>query len=622
MHIEWAAHEMNGIAMGKNQVNAGRKKFVDVDVDVDVKACRARGGRAARRAFGLRACGVGLMLLLPVAGHAQVNAPAPTSPIAPNVSGIPRAGQAMRDLETARPELPVPSRVELDLPKAEDGTAPAASAAPAAPGMRLKVQGFRIDGNKVFDSAQLLPLLGDLNGSEQDLAGLRAAADRITAYYHEHGYLLARAFLPPQDIEDGMVRLEVMEGRYGRIVLQNKSRAFDGVLRQPLSKLRSGEAVHSAELESSLLLLNDIPGAEAKGTLQSGTDPGTTDLLVEAQAGPLAGGSLEADNYGGYYTGEYRLGGSFYLNNPLRLGDQLSLRVLGSDKRQRYYRAGYQLPAGPWSTRVGVSYSDMSYHLGKVFSVLEAHGRASIRSVFVSQPLLRGRAFNLSAQLQYDDKRLRDQMDVFETNVGKRVGLWTAGVNGNGQDNVFGGGQTMFSVSYSTGRLRIDDPLTEFIDQISAKAGGSFSKMNLSAARLQRLSHRFQLYAQANAQWAAGNLDGSEKFGMGGPYGVRAYALGAGSGDQGWQASLELRYAVAPGWQLSAFMDKSVVDINKQPWTRERNTRRLTGAGIGGAWAGQGHQISLALAWPLGQRDLSGGPVRSPRFWVQGAQYF
>ncbi|MGT2494597.1 hypothetical protein ACU4GD_39610 [Cupriavidus basilensis] len=79
-------------------------------------------------------------------------------------------------------------------------------------------------------------------------------------------------------------------------------------------ELRSGEAVHGAELESSLLLLNDIPGAEAKGTLQSGSEPGTTDLLVEAEPGPLAGGSLEADNYGGYYTGEYRLGGSFYLN--------------------------------------------------------------------------------------------------------------------------------------------------------------------------------------------------------------------------------------------------------------------------------------------------------------------
>ncbi len=584
-------------------------------VDADVRVCPAVAGRAVRRGAALRACGVGLMLLLPAAGQAQV----PGLPNVPNVPNVPRAGQTMRDLETVRPELPAPSGLELDLPKADDRAAPAA---PEAPGIRLKVRGFRIDGNQVFDPAQLLPLLADLNGSEQDLAGLRAAADRITAYYHEHGYLLARAFLPQQDIEDGMVRLEVVEGRYGQIALQNGSRVFDGVLRQPLSRLKSGAAVHGGELESRLLLLNDMPGIGIRGTLQAGSEPGTTDLLVEAEPGPLAGGSVEADNYGGFYTGEYRLGGSVYLNNPLRLGDQLNLRVLGSDKRQRYYRAGYQLPVGPWSTRVGVSYSEMGYHLGKDFSVLEAHGRAGIRSVFVAQPLLRSRAFNLSAQLQYDDKRLRDEMDLLETSVSKRVGLWTAGVNGNSQDSLFGGGQTVFSASYSTGRLRIGDPLTEFIDRISARAGGSFSKLNLNAARLQQLGNRLQLYAQVNAQWAAGNLDGSEKFGMGGPNGVRAYALGAGSGDQGWQASLELRYAVAPGWQLSAFVDKSVVDINKQPWTRERNTRRLTGAGVGGAWVGQGHQISLALAWPVGQRDQSGGPVRSPRFWVQGAQYF
>lgn len=96
--------------MGRNQVTAGRETFVDVDVDVDVdaQARRAVGDRAARRAFGLRACGVGLMLLLAVAGHAQVPG-APHAPNAANVPSIPRAGQTMRDLETVRPELPAPS---------------------------------------------------------------------------------------------------------------------------------------------------------------------------------------------------------------------------------------------------------------------------------------------------------------------------------------------------------------------------------------------------------------------------------------------------------------------------------------------------------------------------------
>jgi len=140
-----------------------------------------------------------------------------------------------------------------------------------------------------------------------------------------------------------------VEGRFGRVELSNQSRARDAVLRAPLASLDTGAVVNSADLERSLLLLNDLPGVRAKGTLRAGQVPGSSDLLVDAQPGPWASGSLEADNFGGYHTGEFRLGGSFNLNNPLGLGDQLNLRLLGTDRDQRYWRGAYQLPVGPWS---------------------------------------------------------------------------------------------------------------------------------------------------------------------------------------------------------------------------------------------------------------------------------
>ncbi|PGP54024.1 hypothetical protein CN998_33340, partial [Bacillus cereus] len=84
-----------------------------------------------------------------------------------------------------------------------------------------------LEGNRVFATERLQPLLADLQGQELDLAGLRAAAQRITDYYQKQGYVLARAFLPPQDIENGLVRIAVVEGRYGRIEVQNRSRALD-----------------------------------------------------------------------------------------------------------------------------------------------------------------------------------------------------------------------------------------------------------------------------------------------------------------------------------------------------------------------------------------------------------
>lgn len=239
--------------------------------------------------------------------------------VLPNIAlalQVPNAGQAMRDIESVQPAQPAPSELELDLPKAET---PAAPAAPDTSGIRVQVETFAIEGNQVFSTERLQALLADLQGQELDLAGLRGAAQRITDYYQKQGYVLARAFLPPQDIENGLVQIAVVEGRYGRIEVQNRSRALDQVVRAPLSSLNSGEAVYDADLERSLLLLSDLPGVQARGTLRPGQEYGTTDLVVDTESGPLLNGTLEADNFGGYYTGEYRLGAASTSTTPCAL---------------------------------------------------------------------------------------------------------------------------------------------------------------------------------------------------------------------------------------------------------------------------------------------------------------
>lgn len=532
---------------------------------------------------------------------------------------VPSAGQAIRDIEATQPALPPPTdEVPLDVPKADRSAAP-----PDTSGLRLQVKAFIVEGNQLFSDQVLQQLLEDLPGQELDLAGLRDAAQRITAYYQQHGYLLARAFLPAQEIDGGVVRIEVVEGRFGRVELSNQSRARDAVLRAPLASLDTGAVVNSADLERSLLLLNDLPGVRAKGTLRAGQVPGTSDLLVDAQPGPWASGSLEADNFGGYHTGEFRLGGSFNLNNPLGLGDQLNLRLLGTDRDQRYWRGAYQLPVGPWSTRVGAAYSHMSYELNrKRVKKLQMNGQASVRSLFLVQPILRGRTFDLSTQLQYENKQLRDDIDLFELSKRKHIELWTLSLGGNRQDPFLGGGYNQFSLSYGHGHLTFDDADEQRFDRYTAGTGGGFAKTNLQVARLQRLGSRFQLYAQVNAQWASANLDGSEKMSLGGPYGVRAYPQSAGIGDQGWQAGLELSYALAPRWQLSLFADKGYVQLNRQPWTSEINTQRLQSAGLGARWSGDQRQLNLSSTWPLDNQKAGDGPERTPRVWVSATQFF
>jgi len=551
------------------------------------------------RAAVLAACATGAALSLHGVAHAQV----------------PGASQSLRDVEAVRPALPAPAAPDLAVPAGHDEPAPAA----AEEGPRVPVRAFDIEGNRAIDTARLQPLLADFVGRDLNFAELQQAASRITAYYREHGYVLARAYLPRQDVENGTIRIAVSEGRYGHIELNNRSRVLDGVLRQPVTALHPGDAVRAADLERSLMLLDELPGVDARGTLRAGAQPGTTDLVIDAERGRFVNGSVELDNFGDPLTGRYRATGSLAVNSPLKLGDQLSLRGLTSNTNQRYYRAAYQLPVGPASTQIGVGYSEMAYRLNGTFRPLGYHGRASVQSVFVTQPLMRSRRASVSAQVLYENKNLHDDYGVFEFVSDKNVGLWSFSVNGYNEDDAFGGGRNSFSATLGVGRMRGNDPLEM---NTFAKTHGSFTKLNLNALRLQSLGARFQLYTQFSAQLASRNLDASEKFILGGPYGVRAYALGAGSGDQGWQATAELRYLAAPGWQLSTFVDTGRMQINKQPWRNDLNTLQLSATGVGLTWYAARRQASLTAAWPLGAADDVPTVMRGPSIWLQAAQYF
>lgn len=222
--------------------------------------------------------------------------------VQPAWAQIPDAGRSIRDLESTIPAPPPASEAPaLNVPAQR---APADTPEKdAAKNSRVLVNGFLLDGNHAYDEATLQALLADLLGSEQDLNGLRAAAERLSEHYRHDGYLLARAYLPAQEIQGGLVRIRIVEGAYGQVLLNNTSRARDGVLANVLEPLLPGDAVHGRSLDQALLLLNDLPGVVATGTLRAGAEPGTTDLVVNAEPGPWIAGSIDADNFGGAYTG-------------------------------------------------------------------------------------------------------------------------------------------------------------------------------------------------------------------------------------------------------------------------------------------------------------------------------
>lgn len=525
------------------------------------------------------------------------------------------------------PPPPAPQRADPPI-RIEQFQAPAIAVTDQT---RIVVKSLRLSGQTLYSEAELVEVAGFSPGSELTLSELRGMAAKIADHYRRNGYFMAQAYLPAQDIkDDGAVTIAVIEGRYGSVTLRNQSNLRDSLANGLLEGLNTGDPIAIGPLENRLLLLSDIPGVNVTSTLAPGASVGTSDLIVDVTPGQRVTGSVEADNHGNRYTGEYRIGATVNLNNPTGNGDVASLRVLTSGDGLKYGRASYQIQLG--KATVGVAYTALEYRLGREFESLQAHGTVRIASIYGSYPLMRSRNTNHYALLAFDHKTFRDEIDstVPPSVTDKKAKVVMAGLYGNHRDNLGAGGLTSYSITGSFGELDIETPAALAADAATAQTNGNYGKLGFSLARVQIVTDRISLYAAVSGQLASKNLDISEKMALGGPYAVRAYPVGEGYADEGYVATLEARLLLpkfvesVPGqFHLIGFVDTGSVHLNKDPWTAEDNTRTLSGVGIGLTWADYNNfAVRAYWAHKLGRGVATSAPDKSGRFWIQGVKYF
>ncbi len=529
---------------------------------------------------------------------------------------VPDAGQLLQETR------PAPSLPQREPPKIKIEEAPATG---APEGARIHVVRLRITGATIFRESELHALIAGGEGKELTLSDLRQFAERLTQHYRERGYLLTRAYLPAQEVKKGEVVIAILEGHLGAVNVNNQAEVGGAAL-APLERLRTGEVTRSETLERSLLLVSDLPGVEVSSTLRPGATIAASDLLVDVTPGRRLTGSVDFDTFGDRFSGQNRLGGTLNLNNPLQLGDQIGVRAVASDEGMAYLRASYQLPVNSFGTRVGLAGSDMHYYLGKSMAALQASGESQTSSLYLLHPMIRSRASNFNAQIQYDHLRLEDRIGSTATVVDKSLGNWSAGLNGDFQDGLGGGAANSLALNYTRGDLGLD-ATTQALDAITAQTEGQFDKWNASLLRLQRVTEATSLYVSASGQLASKNLDSSQKLFLGGANGVRAYPQGEAPGDEGYLLTMEGRQNLgmlwSGLWQLTAFIDGGRVTLNKNPWTATNNRRTLAGGGLGvNVAAGREWAAKADVAWRLTSAKSVSDSDRTPRAWFQAVKYF
>ena len=524
----------------------------------------------------------------------------------------PNSGQLLQQLQ--QPTQPPPSELNLNVQRP-----PTARSQNTTP---IPVREIQITGNTQIPTDKLHALVASGEGQTLTLNDLDALANRVTDYYHSHGYPLAAAYVPAQTLTNGVVHIEVVEARYGNVTLQNDSAVATHVLNSTLSPLQSGQAVTGYTLERSLLLLTDIPGAIVNSVMRPGTAEGSSDLLVDVTSAPRYTGTLGLDDYGNSYTDRVRVTGTFDVNGLFHQGDLLDFNGASSGGGMNYGRLSYRYLLNGEGTTIGGAVSGLEYTLGNGLSDLHAHGSAQTQSLNLTQPFIRNTAGNLYLQVEFDHKRLHDNIDAAYIETDRHSNLWTLTLAGDQRDSY---GVTNFNISGAYGHLYLDNFQTEFLDFFGARTSGSFTKWDYSLSRLQQLNPTNAIYVGFSGQLANKNLDTSEQFYLGGPTSVRGYDVGAIAGTEGNLATIEYRHDMTfeplPGpWQASIFLDSGHIQQYKDNFIPGVNGARVNSGGLGIHWSAPNEWIvSATVATPIGNRPELLGLTTSTatRFWFQ-----
>lgn len=496
----------------------------------------------------------------------------------------PDAGKVLKGNTTAAPKAPSDA-------KGPQVKVPVEAAAEKDDGARALVKSVAISGNTVFTTSELEALVQDQLGQPQSLAGMKAMARRIGDYYRSKGYPFARALIPVQDFKSGVLSIVVVEGRYGAVSPTGTEEMIAGAKPFLTQHLLSGDVIEAGLLEHTLLVLDDVPGIEVVPTVSPGLKSGTGDLSVQTILAEPTGGDFGIDNHGSRYTGEYRAHLNWFRNSGFTFGDHLGLSAMVTDENMWLGSVDYEIPVNANGTRASLGYAHTTYELGKDFASLGASGLAKVWSAKVSHPLIRSQMFNLQASVGFQHKTLQDDFASTSTSERKFSQNFPVSLRFDKRDGLLGGAISYGQLTCTYGDLHLDSALAA-ADATTAQRAGSFTKLNLDLARIQKLGNGFSAYLRASFQWTNSNLDSSERLPLGGAEGVRAYPLGEGSGDEGWLGQAELRYD-AGSFAPFVFFDAGSTSLNHSAWdVASDKTRTVSGAGVGvratyGRWNGE-----------------------------------
>lgn len=451
----------------------------------------------------------------------------------------------------------------------------------------LFIDNINIRGNTVFGAAELDPILEPVLGNTT-LGELQNAVDQITQLYVENGYVTSNAVLPAQQLNQGTVTIEVIEGTIGTITIEGLEHLKESYVRSRVG-LGIDDPLNVNDLEDQLRLLQLDPNFDDfEVSLRSGESLGSSNLFLEIdEANPFFGTAF-IDNYSPRSVGSTRGGVNLGYRNLAGQGDVLSLAYTqtfanGLD----IFDLAYNIPVNAMNGTLEMGAAiNRNKIISSPFDVLNIRGASEYYRISFRQPLVRTATEEFALSLGFTHKN--GQTFLFN-NIGQPFSDG-AEADGTTKTSVFHFGQDYTKRDFNgawtlRSQFSLGTTLFDATQNTGSTPDGQFFAWLGQVARVQRLNDTHTLIIQGDLQLSGDNLLASESFSLGGQQTLRGYRQGARSSDAGWRISIEdritlLRHSTDGALlQIAPFFDYGVV------WNNADNTSQITGqhvlAGVG-----------------------------------------
>lgn len=463
---------------------------------------------------------------------------------------------------------------------------------PEVENVTFPITDVEIIGNTALTGADLAAIVQPLEGREVSLAQLQGAANEITQLYVSQGYVTSRAIVPEQEITDGVVQIEIIEGRISEVRVEGNQNVRESYIRSRV-QLGTHTPVRVREIEDQLRLLqtSDLFN-RIDASLQPGTELGESVLVLQVSENSAWGLQGRFDNYSPPAVGSEILGVTGIQRSLTGWGDRVTLAYdRTTTGGYEVYEGRYQLPVNPMNgtlqLRVVASNNEIPLNQG-----IKVRGNSERYEVSFRQPLIRSPREEFAVSLGFAYQEGQTFLGDFPFGFGigpsadgeSRTSVFRLGQDYRRRDIMGSWGlRSLFSIG--TG-------LFDATNNESPIPDSQFFSWLGQVQRVQRLSPNQLLLIQGAIQLTPDALLSSEQFVIGGGQSLRGYRQNAKAGDNGWRFSVEDRITVVRDrdrrsiLQVAPFFDAGAV------WNHPDNPNNagrsgpnfLAGIGTGILW--------------------------------------